>query len=229
MYWNHCYKIICWWNHTVSSWVWIHDYDFMSDFMLWNKFKNHEIVYMKRIFGRALSRFRCGFGRSRVAFHYDCTMNSNCAQPAGWMLSRSGARLLSRLLSSVRPVHHPAAERWATRLPGESLLLNSVPLTAELALLRWFMLGWCSVQRFSWGCCAGPPLESYEVVDDDVERAILLLSWDGCHCDFAPTAPSLWVTWGRRMHAAAEAAHDGVLDLCPLVSWLSTYCRRLVM
>jgi len=30
-------------------------------------------------------------------------------------------------------------------------------------------------QRFSWGCCAGPPLESYEVVDDDVERAILRL------------------------------------------------------
>lgn len=86
------------------------------------------------------------------------------------------------------------------------------------------MLGWCSVQRFSWGCCAGPPLESYEVVDDDVERAILRLSWDGCHCD---VTPSLWVTWGRRMHAAAEAAHDGVLDLCPLVSWLSTFCRRL--
>ena len=46
-------------------------------------------------------------------------------------------------------------------------------------------------QRFSWGCCAGPPLESYEVVDDDVERAILRLSWDGCHCN---VTPSLWVT-----------------------------------
>ena len=74
-------------------------------------------------------------------------------------------------------------------LPGKSLLLNSAPPTAEPALLQWFMLGWCSVRRFSWDGCAqaGPLLESHEVV----ERAILLLSWDGCHCN---VTPSLWVT-----------------------------------
>ena len=70
--------------------------------------KNHEIVYMKRIFGRALSRFRCGFGRSRVAFHYDCTMNSNCAQPGSGWLDAEQER---------RPAAEPAAEQCAACAP----------------------------------------------------------------------------------------------------------------
>jgi len=188
--------------------------------------KNHEIVYMKHIFGRALSRFRCGFGRSRVAFHYDCTMNSNCAQPGSGWLDAEQER---------RPAAEPAAEQCAACAPPCCWAMSHpapgrVPAALQCATDCW--AGAAAMvharmvlfQRFSWGCCAGPPLESYEVVDDDVERAILRLSWDGCHCD---VTPSLWVTWGRRMHAAAEAAHDSVLDLCPLVSWLSTFCRRL--
>ena len=70
--------------------------------------KNHEIVYMKRIFGRALSRFWCGFGRSRVAFHYDCTMNSNCAQPGSGWLDAEQER---------RPAAEPAAEQCAACAP----------------------------------------------------------------------------------------------------------------
>ena len=74
---------------------------------------------------------------------------------------RSGARLLSRLLSSVLPVHHPAA-----------VLLSDEPPGSRASPCCW-------------------RLESYEVVDDDVERAILRLSWDGCHYN---VTPSLWVT-----------------------------------
>ena len=134
-----------------------------------------------------------------------------------------------------RPAAEPAAEQCAACAPPCCWAMSHpapgrVPAALQCATDCW--AGAAAMvharmvlfQRFSWGCCAGPPLESYEVVDDDVERAILRLSWDGCHCD---VTPSLWVTWGRRMHAAAEAAHDGVLDLCPLVSWLSTFCRRL--
>ena len=70
MFWNHCYQImiICWWNHIVISWVWIHDYDFMglmsmtmiSCLMSSYEFRvNYEIIYMVEIF--ALAQFRCGF------------------------------------------------------------------------------------------------------------------------------------------------------------------------
>ena len=90
--------------------------------------KNHEIVYMKHIFGRALSRFRCGFGRSRVAFHYDCTMNSNCAQPgSGWLDAEQ----------ELRPAAEPAAEQCAACAPPCCSRASLCCLTVRHRLLSW--------------------------------------------------------------------------------------------
>ena len=69
-----CIEIIVMKSYVDEIIQWFHGSEFMTMILCLISCyeinpKNHEIVYMKRIFGRALSRFRCCFGRSRVAFH----------------------------------------------------------------------------------------------------------------------------------------------------------------